>query len=70
MITKADYKYFDKARDVASISDYKKIHVGCVAVYHGQIIGIGCNRDKTHPYQKGISKTVKKKGRSKINVLY
>jgi deoxycytidylate deaminase len=50
------YRYFQKARQVASISDYKKQHVGCVAVYQGQIIGIGCNCNKTHPTQKYYNK--------------
>lgn len=52
MIGNTDYKYFDKARHVATISDYYKTHVGCVAVYQGQIIGLGCNCNKTHPTQK------------------
>ena len=52
MLRKLDYKYFNKARQTALISDYNKIHVGCVAVYQGQIIGIGCNSNKTHPTQK------------------
>ena len=56
MIRKNDYKYFDKARLVASISDYHKIHIGCVAVYQGQVIGIGCNCNKTHPSQKHYNK--------------
>lgn len=51
-LTNADYKYFDKAKHIADISDYKKVHVGCVAVYQGNIIGIGCNTNKTHPKQK------------------
>lgn len=45
-------KYFDKARQVATVSDFYKIHIGCVAVYKGNIIGIGCNCNKTHPVQK------------------
>lgn len=49
MITKNDYRYFDKARQAALISDYSKTHIGCVAVYQGTIIGIGCNCNKTHP---------------------
>ena len=52
MLHKADYKYFTKARQAATISDYTNIHVGCVAVYQGNIIGIGCNCNKTHPSQK------------------
>ena len=51
MLSNSDYKYLNKARQVASISDYKKTHVGCVAVYQGQIIGLGCNTNKTHPTQ-------------------
>ena len=52
MITKTDYKYFEKARQAATISDFYKTHIGCVAVYQGNIIGIGCNCNKTHPIQK------------------
>lgn len=52
MITKSDYRYFEKAKRIAAISDYRKIHIGCVAVYKGIIIGIGCNTNKTHPAQK------------------
>ena len=55
-LTKSDYKFFDKARQAAYISDYKKTHIGCVAVYNGQIIGIGCNCNKTHPMQKIYNK--------------
>jgi len=56
MIRKSDYKYFTKARQIAMVSDYANIHVGCVAVYQGSIIGIGCNCNKTHPSQKYYNK--------------
>ena len=56
MLRNIDYKYFNKARQVANISDYKKQHVGCVAVYQGQVIGLGCNTNKTHPIQKFYNK--------------
>ena len=52
MLSSSDRRYFNKARNVATISDYRKIHVGCVAVYQGQVIGLGCNCNKTHPTQK------------------
>ena len=52
MFSNTDYKYFQKAHQIATISDYKKTHVGCVAVYQGQVIGLGCNCNKTHPVQK------------------
>ena len=45
-----------KARDVAIASDYPKVHVGCVAVYKGKIIGVGCNQNKTHPTQRYYNK--------------
>lgn len=56
MITKNDYKYFNKARQTAMISDYYKTHIGCVAVYQGTVIGIACNCNKTHPMQKKYNK--------------
>ena len=56
MFHKTDYKYFSKARQAACISDYRKTHIGCVAVYQGQVIGIGCNCNKTHPAQKFYNK--------------
>lgn len=55
-MNKTDYKFFNKARQIADVSDYKKIHVGCVAVYKGNIIAIGCNTNKTHPVQKYYNK--------------
>ena len=56
MLSSSDRRYFNKARNVATISDYRKIHVGCVAVYQGQVIGLGCNCNKTHPAQKFYNK--------------
>ena len=34
------------------MSDYKRIHIGCVAVYKNHIIAVGYNINKTHPLQK------------------
>ena len=50
--TKNDHKFFNKAKHAANISDYPKIHVGCVAVYHGSVVGVGYNCVKTHPLQE------------------
>lgn len=52
MLRNIDYRYFNKAQQIATFSDYYKTHVGCIAVYHGQVIGLGCNCNKTHPMQK------------------
>lgn len=51
MFSKQDYQYFRKANQIANISDFPKVHIGCVAVYQGNIIGVGCNSNKTHPIQ-------------------
>ena len=56
LFTKTDRRYLSKARQVADISDYKNVHIGCVAVYKGNIVGIGCNTNKTHPVQKYYNK--------------
>jgi deoxycytidylate deaminase len=60
MLVNSDYRFFDKARQAAMISDFQKIHVGCVAVYQGQVISIGCNCNKTHPKQKYYNRFRKK----------
>ena len=56
MLRDIDHRFFQKARQIADISDYNRIHIGCVAVYQGQIIGLGCNTNKTHPTQKFYNK--------------
>lgn len=56
MISKSDYRYFRKAQKIATVSDFQKTHIGCVAVYQGNIVGIGCNMNKTHPTQKYYNK--------------
>lgn len=43
---------FNKAKEVSYLSDKKRIHIGCVAVYKNQILSIGYNTNKTHPIQK------------------
>lgn len=75
MITDHDIKYFAKARKIATVLDFSKTHVGCVAVYHGKIIGVGCNTNKTHPVQKyynrfrGSSEAFLPKLHAEINCL-
>lgn len=52
LMSRANQKFFNKAKQAALVSDYPRIHVGCIAVYQGNIIGIGCNTNKTHPSQQ------------------
>lgn len=56
MLTSKNYKFFKKAKSMTELSDFNKIHIGCVAVYAGKIIGVGCNTYKTHPMQKEYDK--------------
>lgn len=56
MLNNTDKKFFKKAKQVAHISDFPKIHVGCVAVYKGKVIGFASNLSKTHPVQKYYNK--------------
>lgn len=44
-------KCFIYAKNIAEYSDFTKVHVGCVAIYKGKIIGEGYNSNKTHPVQ-------------------
>ena len=43
---------FTHAKHIALMSDYNKIHIGCIAIYNGTIISVGWNQNKTHPIQK------------------
>lgn len=38
------------------MSDYNKIHIGCIAIYNNTIISVGWNQNKTHPIQKYYNK--------------
>lgn len=58
--TKFDIRMFDKAREEAELSDYGRIHVGCVITYKGHIIGRGHNSTKTHPRQKRYNRRYRK----------
>lgn len=52
ILTKFDYKMFEKARQIAKTSTYKTYNIGCIIVYKHHIIGQASNSSKTHPKQK------------------
>ena len=52
----ASVKYFDVAKAVSKLSDFKRIHIGCVIVQGKHIIATGQNTNKTHPMQKEYNK--------------
>jgi len=41
-------KYFDLARQLSEKSDHHTYKIGCVIVRKNRIIGMGCNKMKTH----------------------
>ena len=51
-MTKREIKNFLKAKSLTELSDFNKIHIGCVAVLKSKVIGVGYNTYKTHPKQK------------------
>lgn len=50
-LNKKDLYYFKKAYEISCMSDFPKIHIGCIAIYKKQIIGVGYNSRKTSPIQ-------------------
>lgn len=44
-------KYFDRAHNVALKSDFKRVNIGCIAVYKSKIISTGFNTYKGSPLQ-------------------
>jgi len=51
MITNRDLKYFNVAKSVSQLSDFRRCHIGCVVVYRKNIISTGFNSTKTHTLQ-------------------
>ena len=51
-MNKREIKNFLKAKSLTELSDFNKIHIGCVAVLKSKVIGVGYNTYKTHPKQK------------------
>lgn len=52
VFTKQQMKFFDKATEIANQSDFKRYHLGCIAVLKNRIIAASSNKLKTHPVQK------------------
>lgn len=51
-MTKRDYAFFEAAKGISKLSDFERIHIGCVVVYKNRIISSGFNSNKTSPLQK------------------
>lgn len=55
MTKNSDFKFFDHARQMSELSDFRRIHIGCVAVYGNKIIASGFNSNRTHPLQARLN---------------
>ena len=57
MITEKHKKYFDVACSISKLSNFTREKLGAVVVSKNwDIIGVGYNDRKTHPYQAAIAK--------------
>lgn len=48
--------YFNVAKNVAELSDFERIHIGCCVVYKHRVISSGANVVKSHPLQRRLNK--------------
>ena len=55
VLTKSHRTYFEAAKAVSELSDFKQQHIGCVAVCGHKIISSGYNSCKTNPMQKRLN---------------
>lgn len=55
-MTNKDFYYFNKAKEVCELSDFNRVHIGCIAVYKNIIIAKGFNTYKSNPLQKIYNK--------------
>ena len=45
-------KFFEKAKAVSRLSDFRRIHIGSVVVYKNKIVSVGWNTTKGNPLQQ------------------
>lgn len=56
MFSRQQLRFFEKAADMASQSEFKQYHLGCIAVLKNKIIAASSNKLKTHPLQAEFDK--------------
>ena len=52
MITSKDEQFFFFLKNISKLSDFKRVHIGCIVVEKHRIISSGYNSNKTCPLQK------------------
>lgn len=50
-MTAIESRCFEFARRAAELSDFKRVHIGCVIAERGKILAAGWNSSRTHPIQ-------------------
>ena len=56
-MTKKQKSFFEAARVVSQMSNFERVHIGCVVTFgNHRIISSGFNSTKTHPIQKRLNK--------------
>ncbi len=55
ILTKKNYYYFEKAKQVASLSVFPRYRFGSILVQKGKVLSFACNQAKTHPLQKRMN---------------
>lgn len=43
--------YFEKTKEASRLSDFNKVHIGCIMLYKNVILSKGYNTYQTHPIQ-------------------
>lgn len=49
-------RHLSEARAVSLLSDFDRVHIGCVITYNGKVIASGYNNKKTEPLQAKYNK--------------
>lgn len=55
-MTKKQKSFFEAAKAMSTMSDFNKIHIGCVVTEGNRIISSGFNSVRSHPVQKILNK--------------
>lgn len=55
-MTRKHKSFFESAKAVSKMSDFKRVHIGCIVTDGHRIISSGFNTNKTHPVQKRLNK--------------
>lgn len=55
-LTKKDLAYFNMAKEVSTMSNFPRVHMGCVVTDGHRVISSGFNSTKTNPLQKQLNK--------------